>query len=65
VRAEGGGLLTEESEVKACQASYFEQLYQVDPAAVELDVGGITIPILDHSINCEPPSFAETQTAVN
>ena len=28
VRAEGGGLLTEESEVKARWAGYFEQLYQ-------------------------------------
>ena len=27
VRAEGGGLLTEESEVKACWAGYLERLY--------------------------------------
>ena len=27
VRAEGGGFLTEESEVKACWASYFERLH--------------------------------------
>ena len=38
VRAEGGRLLTEESEVKARWASYFERLYQADPPAVELDV---------------------------
>ena len=31
VRAEGGGRLTEESEVKARWAGYFERLYQVDP----------------------------------
>ena len=36
VRAEGGRLLTEESEVKACWAGYFERLYQADPPAVEL-----------------------------
>ena len=36
-RAEGGGLLTEESEVKARCAGYFERLYQADPPAVELD----------------------------
>ena len=37
VREEGGGLLTEESEVKARWAGYFERLYQADPPAVELD----------------------------
>ena len=37
VRAEGGGLLTEESEVKARWAGYFKWLYQADPPAVELD----------------------------
>ena len=65
VRAEGGRLLTEESEVKAHWASYFEQLYQTDPPAVELDVRSVTIPIADPPINCDPPSFVETQTVVN
>ena len=46
VRAEGGGLLTEESEVKAHWAGYFEQLYQGDPPAVELDVRGVTLQVL-------------------
>ena len=36
-------LLTEESEVKAHWAGYFERLYQADPPAVELDVRGVTI----------------------
>ena len=31
VRAKGDGLLTEETEVKARWAGYFEQLYQADP----------------------------------
>ena len=65
VRAEGGGLLTEESEVKACWAGYFEQLYQADPPAAELDVRGVTIPVSDPPINCGPPSLVETQAAVN
>ena len=65
VRAEGGGLSTEESEVKACWAGYFERLYQADPPAVELDVRGVTIPLADSPINCDPPSFVETQAAVN
>ena len=56
VRAEGGGLLTEEGEVKARWAGYFERLYQSDPPAVELDVRGVTIP----PINCDPALFVET-----
>ena len=42
-------------------AGYFEYLYQADPPAVELDVRGAAIPIADIPINCEPPSFVETQ----
>ena len=59
-----GGLLTEESEVRARWTSYFERLYQADPPA-ELDVRGVAIPIADPPINCDPPSFVETQDAVN
>ena len=51
VRAVGGGLLTEESEVKARCASYFERLYPADPPVVEMDVRGVTIPISDPPIN--------------
>ena len=47
------------------QAGYFEGLYQADPTAVELDVRGVTIPIADSPINWSPPSFVETQAAVN
>ena len=56
--------MTEESEVKARWAGYFEQLYQADPPAVELDVRGVTILIADPPINCDPPSFVETQAVV-
>ena len=65
VRAEGGRLLTEESEVKACWAGYIERLYQADPPAVELDVRGVIITVADPPINFGPPSFVETQAAVN
>ena len=51
----GGGLLTEDSKVKARWAGYFERLYQADPPAVELDVKGVTISIADTPINGEPP----------
>ena len=60
VREEDGGILTEESKVKAHWDGYIEWLYQEDPPAVELDVRGITIPIADHPINCDPPSLVET-----
>jgi len=65
VRAEGGGLLTEKSEVRARWAGYVERLYQADPPAVELDVSGVTIPVADPQINSGPPSFVEKQAAVN
>ena len=65
VRVEGGGLLIEASEVKAHRAGYFERLYQADPPAVDLDVSGVTIPIADTSIYCDPPSFVEKQAVVN
>ena len=51
--------MTEESEVKARWAGYFEWLYQADPPAFELDVRGVTILIADTPINCDPPSFVE------
>ena len=65
VRAESGRLLTEESEVKARWAGYFEWLYQADPPAVKLDIRGVTIPVADPPINCGPPPLVETQAAVN
>ena len=57
--------MTEESEVKARFAGYFERLYQADPPAVELDVRDVTIPIANPPINCEPALFVATQAAVN
>ena len=57
--------MTEESEVKARWAGYFERLYQADLPTVELDVRGVAIPIADPTINCGPPSFVETRAVVN
>ena len=51
--------------MKARWAGYFERLHQADPPPVKLDVRGVTIPISDPPINCGPPSFVETQAAVN
>ena len=51
--------------MKARWAGYFERLYQADPPAVELDVRGVAIPTADPPINCDPPSFVETQAVVN
>ena len=46
-------------------SDYFERLYQADPPAVELDVRGVTVPIADPAVNCDPSSFVETQAVVN
>ena len=43
--------------MKARWAGYFERLYQADPPAVELNVRGVTVPIADPPINCDPTSF--------
>ena len=51
--------------MKAHWAGHFGWLYKVDAPAVELDAKGVTIPTADPPINCELPSFVETQPAVN
>ena len=51
--------------MKARWTGYFEQVYQADPPAVELDGRVVAIPIADPQINCDPPAFVETQAAVN
>ena len=51
--------------MKARWAGYFERLYQAGSPAIDLDVRGVTIPVADPPINCDPPSFVETQAAVN
>ena len=52
--------MSEESEVKARWAGYFERLFHADPLSVELDVRGVAIPVADPPFNCGPPSFVET-----
>ena len=52
VRAEGWWALDRGVRVKARWDSYFKQMYQAGPPAVELDVRGVTIPIADLPINC-------------
>ena len=53
--------MTEECEVKARWAGYFEWLYQSDPPAIMLGVRGVTTPIADTPINYDSPSFVETR----
>ena len=48
VRSAGGELLTGESEVRACWAAYFEQLYRADPPATRLSVP-------DPPLTADPP----------
>ena len=57
--------MTEVSEMTALLAGNFEWLYEADPPAIELDVRGVTIPVAEPPINCDPPSLVETQAAVN
>ena len=52
--------MTEEAEVKARWAGYFERLYSAVAPAVELEIRGVTIPDADLPKNCGPPSFVET-----
>ena len=52
--------MTEESEVKASLAGYFERLHHAVPPAADLDVKGVTIPVADPPVSCEPLSFVET-----
>ena len=60
VRTEGGGLLAEESEMKAAGPIILSGCTRlIHPPAVELDVRGITIAIADPPFNCDPPSFVE------
>ena len=58
--------------MKARCAGYFEWLYQADPSAVGLDVRGVTVfrgvnpnPYCFPCNQVYPPSFVETQAAVN
>ena len=64
VRSAGGELLTEESEVRACWASYFERLYRADPPAARLSIADPPL-VADPPIACDPPTLLETRAAVN
>ena len=55
VRAEGGGLLTEESEVKARWAGYFQRLYQADPPTVTLNVKWSVLPHHERVVSAPSP----------
>ena len=64
VRSASGELLTEESEVRARWASYFEQLYRADPPASRLDIADHPL-VADPPIDCDPPTLLETKAAVS
>ena len=50
--------------MKARWAGYFELLYEAGAPAVKLDGSGVTIPIADPPINCDPSLFVEKQAVV-
>ena len=64
VKSDGGVLLTEESDVRARWAEYFEQLYKADPPAVGLDCRDAVAHVAIPPISCEPPSPEEVKRAI-
>ena len=65
VRAADGTILSEEAEVKARWAGYFEELYRVDPPRNEISVDGVEALVADPPISCEPPTLEETRKALD
>jgi hypothetical protein len=64
VKADDGAVLSDASEVRARWAGYFERLYQAEPPSRELNVMDVAVPEADPPINCDPPTTAETRSAV-
>ncbi|XP_070000240.1 uncharacterized protein [Penaeus vannamei] len=56
---------SQEIAVCSCWAEYFEQLYQVDPPTVILDVGSAEIPLPDPPISKDSPSLTEVKRAIS
>ena len=65
VRLVGGQIVSDPVAVRERWAEYFEQLYQVDPPTVNLDVGSAVIPLSDPPISEDPPSLAEVREAIS
>ncbi|XP_069997620.1 uncharacterized protein [Penaeus vannamei] len=65
VRLAGGQIVSDPVVVRGRWAEYFEQLYQVDPPTVNLDVGSAMILLPDPSITEDPLSLTEVGEAIS
>ncbi|XP_069981048.1 uncharacterized protein [Penaeus vannamei] len=54
-----GQIISDTVAVRICWAEYFEQLYQVDPPAVNVDARSAEITLPDPPISEDPPSLTE------
>ncbi|XP_069976237.1 uncharacterized protein, partial [Penaeus vannamei] len=65
VRSISGQIVSDPVAVRERWAEYFEQLYQVDPPIVNLDVISVEILLLDPPISEDPPSLTEVMGAIS
>ncbi|XP_069975009.1 uncharacterized protein [Penaeus vannamei] len=65
VRSLSGQIVSDPVAVRERWAECFEQMYQVDPLKVDLDVGSVEIPLPDPRISEDPPSLTEVRGAIS
>ncbi|XP_069983535.1 uncharacterized protein [Penaeus vannamei] len=65
VRLVSGQIVSDPVAVREHWAEYFEQLYQVDPPAVNLDAQSAETPLPDPPISEDPPSLTEVRGAIS
>ncbi|XP_069996804.1 uncharacterized protein [Penaeus vannamei] len=63
--SESGQIVSDPVAVRERWAEYFEQLYQVDPPTVNLDVGNAEIPSPDPPISENPAFLTEVMGAIS
>ena len=64
VKADTGEVLSEEDQVRARWADYFEQLYKADPPVHQTDIWDDPQVLDAPSVNTSVPSLLETRKAV-
>ena len=64
VRSADGVTLTEDSEIRARWAGYFEELYSAEPPGREFPWDVEHVQEADPPVNCDPPTLEETRRAV-
>ncbi len=64
VKADTGEVLSDQDQVRARWAGYFEQLYKADPPVCEGHMGECPQSTCAPSVDADPPSLEETRKAV-